>query len=309
MPDTVWFHQSIEKSLGNLSRDFFVGSKTILLLPDSKLVRNSDSFISSAQKVAKKLQEFAQQVSVYPLALDGFESFNRQSTRFIFIQQPPLKVKSKNWLGRFADDEVIPVVRKIGTPEQFAECENLVCFGLLGQSARFAVSGLMSLASVLLPTATLAQIYMENVNGFMHRAYSEILASQIVPKNRFNFLADDKGFFSGKDIVAVEAAALKIHGAAVKDDKLIKESVRVNFGDQLLLQTFLEGMPTNSSKMLASKTNFQPKVDDKKCNFCLKCLDVCPNGSILVQGKKIKISNDCVRCGACVDECPESALH
>ena len=308
MPDTVWFYQSIEKSLEKFSRDFFVGSKTIFLLPDSKLDYNSDGFGFAVRKITEKLKEFGQQVIAFPVELEGFESFNRQSTRFVFIQQPPLKVKNKNWLGRFSDDEVIPVVRKVGLPEQLTECDNIVCFGLLGRSARFGISGLMSLASALLPTVTLAQIYMENVNGFMHRAYTEILASQIVPKNRFNLLAEDKGFFCGKDMVAVEAAAMKAHGVPIKSDKLIKESVRADFGDQLLLQTYLEGMPANACKMSASKTNFQPKIDDKKCNFCLKCLDICPNGSILAQGKKINISKDCVRCGSCVDECPESAL-
>jgi ferredoxin len=51
------------------------------------------------------------------------------------------------------------------------------------------------------------------------------------------------------------------------------------------------------------------KVDVAKCTGCKKCVDVCPNGSISMDGEKAKVSEECIDCGACVGECEFQAIE
>ena len=61
-------------------------------------------------------------------------------------------------------------------------------------------------------------------------------------------------------------------------------------------------MPRNSAKIFAEK----PKVDNKKCNRCGICVNVCPVGAI--DKTELKIDDEiCLRCFACVKKCPKEA--
>ena len=50
------------------------------------------------------------------------------------------------------------------------------------------------------------------------------------------------------------------------------------------------------------------KVDKKKCNGCGICRDICLLSAIKIENGKAVISDDCVECGACVNECPNGAM-
>lgn len=61
-------------------------------------------------------------------------------------------------------------------------------------------------------------------------------------------------------------------------------------------------LPRNSAKMFAEK----PKIDNKKCNRCGICINICPVGAI--DKKELKIDdNICLRCFACVKKCPKES--
>ena len=50
------------------------------------------------------------------------------------------------------------------------------------------------------------------------------------------------------------------------------------------------------------------KVDKKKCNGCSICKDICPVNAIKIENERAIISDDCVECGACVNQCPNEAI-
>lgn len=50
--------------------------------------------------------------------------------------------------------------------------------------------------------------------------------------------------------------------------------------------------------------------DYEKCNKCGKCLQICPNDSLSIEGEKLKIErNTCDACGLCTEYCTFSAME
>ena len=51
-------------------------------------------------------------------------------------------------------------------------------------------------------------------------------------------------------------------------------------------------------------------VDEEKCVGCGMCIEVCPQGVLVLEGKKVRIEdlNGCMECGACAKNCPTEAL-
>jgi len=50
-------------------------------------------------------------------------------------------------------------------------------------------------------------------------------------------------------------------------------------------------------------------VDQKKCNGCGKCIEVCPvNAIALENAKAIILKPKCIDCCTCVIECPLKAI-
>lgn len=66
-------------------------------------------------------------------------------------------------------------------------------------------------------------------------------------------------------------------------------------------------------------TNFIPVVDEKTCNGCGKCFNICPVEAMTLvstndpnkpKGKKAKLNEDiCLGCGVCVRSCPTDSIH
>ncbi|TAL18230.1 4Fe-4S dicluster domain-containing protein [bacterium] len=50
--------------------------------------------------------------------------------------------------------------------------------------------------------------------------------------------------------------------------------------------------------------------DREKCVGCLMCIDVCPHGVFVAEGRAVKVENGkkCMECGACVKNCPAGAV-
>lgn len=58
-----------------------------------------------------------------------------------------------------------------------------------------------------------------------------------------------------------------------------------------------------------SWTTEKAVIDEAKCNFCLLCYAVCPEGCILRKENKLKIDEDyCKGCGICAETCPVNAI-
>ena len=53
------------------------------------------------------------------------------------------------------------------------------------------------------------------------------------------------------------------------------------------------------------------KIDNDKCIGCCRCLEVCPHQVFGLNANKAEFIhfNSCMECGACVKNCPVSALQ
>ncbi|MBA3011401.1 MAG: ATP-binding protein [Proteobacteria bacterium] len=53
-----------------------------------------------------------------------------------------------------------------------------------------------------------------------------------------------------------------------------------------------------------------PEVDDAKCTYCKRCMDICRFGAIAVVAKKVLTFPElCHSCGGCMAICPEDAIR
>ena len=52
------------------------------------------------------------------------------------------------------------------------------------------------------------------------------------------------------------------------------------------------------------------RIDEKKCNLCLECIEVCPEGVLeLVDGRPVHVYTEkCRGCKECLNICPEDAI-
>jgi NAD-dependent dihydropyrimidine dehydrogenase PreA subunit len=309
MLPTVKTHKILEKSLENLSGDFFVsGGKTLLVIPEFAH-QLDDGFVKLVNAVAKKLIALSQTVTIAGAGSWDWPTVNRRNARYDHFDAASVKIKSKDWFGRFRDDVAESVIKKFGLVSDVTDCDKIVFAGKLLPSTRFGINGLLSLVTGLLPTVTLANIYMQNVNGKMGRAILEIAVQKILPKTVFSFLQMQSGVISGNDIVAVESTALKTSNLPFQASKFTREAIRLNLGDVMLLGTDVKGDKLSNHPIMPGRKNSIPQIDMAKCNLCLDCSDVCPNGSIEQNGNIIQIQKSmCARCGACVDCCGQHAL-
>lgn len=66
-------------------------------------------------------------------------------------------------------------------------------------------------------------------------------------------------------------------------------------------------------------TNYMPRIDDRLCNGCAKCIDACPVGAMTLvsandplkkRKRRARLEEDlCLGCGVCTRTCPEDALR
>jgi len=66
-------------------------------------------------------------------------------------------------------------------------------------------------------------------------------------------------------------------------------------------------------------TNYMPRIDDRLCNGCAKCIDACPVGAMTLvsandplkkRKRRARLEEDlCLGCGVCTRTCPEHALR
>ncbi len=47
---------------------------------------------------------------------------------------------------------------------------------------------------------------------------------------------------------------------------------------------------------------------NENCVGCGTCVDSCPVGAIVQSGEMYKITDECTECGACVEVCPVEAI-
>jgi NAD-dependent dihydropyrimidine dehydrogenase PreA subunit len=82
----------------------------------------------------------------------------------------------------------------------------------------------------------------------------------------------------------------------------------------LVLSLDLAGTtPWYPSTINTTKNHFSVELDAERCTGAADCVKVCPRDVLKMKGKarKVEIAHPdaCLRCGACVVQCPDDALH
>lgn len=310
MSDTIWCFEQKEKSLECISRDFFAsGTKTLVLVPQQEKLLKNEGFVAYVEQVLQTLQQLGQEITVIGAGSWSCATATRNNSQFVFENMPMFQARRRNLIGKLSTQEdVLPVLPKVGLCDRFVECDNVVLVSCLHQSSRFDINGLMSLVENILPTYSLSQAYMQNQNGAMIRSLTEIVAAKIFPKVALSILWNENGVVLGRDMVAVESVALRNAGMNLRDDRLILESVKLDLGDILIQRSFVSGGFVGRKPAKHSRINSKPIWKKELCNLCLDCLDSCPNGALTKKDRIVAIGSNCVRCGACIDFCNHEAL-
>ena len=87
-----------------------------------------------------------------------------------------------------------------------------------------------------------------------------------------------------------------------------------NGAAMLVLSIDLAGTtPWYPSTLNMARNHFSLELDAARCTGAADCVRVCPRDVLEMTGAARKVAiahpDDCVRCGACVVQCPEDALH
>jgi Pyruvate/2-oxoacid:ferredoxin oxidoreductase delta subunit len=311
VPDTIWSYEQKEKSLDIISRDFFAsGTKTLVLTPMQDKEMNKD-FYNFISLILNHLTRIGQKVTIIGAGFwDSFNQVSKVNGMFVFETMPSFKAKRKDFLGRFSIlDEAPPLLEKVGLLNDLCDCDNVVVIGNVRNSSRFGITALLSLVENILPTFTLTQSYMLNQNGLMQKALGEIIFAKLYPKVALSIVWNENGVVFGRDMVAVESVSINTTGLNIRNDKLLLESARLDIGDIFFSSSSIEGQFSGVKPVKSTRFNVKPRWLMQKCNLCLNCIDVCPNGSIYKKADHLAINSNCVRCGACIDECNMDALY
>jgi uncharacterized protein (DUF362 family)/Pyruvate/2-oxoacid:ferredoxin oxidoreductase delta subunit len=138
--------------------------------------------------------------------------------------------------------------------------------------------------------------------------------------------------FAGESPVAVDMTAAAVVGASIEDVPLLMaaslmgmseadaanirvlgerfEHVRVRgFRFPPISSTnFTERLPKFIDRPLRKALTGRPHIENRKCNRCGVCVDVCPAGVMKKTGR-IEIAYDrCIRCYCCQEMCPQGAI-
>ncbi|MHC1774753.1 MAG: DUF362 domain-containing protein [Lentimicrobium sp.] len=68
--------------------------------------------------------------------------------------------------------------------------------------------------------------------------------------------------------------------------------------------------PAHNASPDGTKPTIQyPRIDPEKCTACGICIDICPNGTIVIEnGKAFVRTDNCRNCRVCIKACPENAI-
>jgi len=75
----------------------------------------------------------------------------------------------------------------------------------------------------------------------------------------------------------------------------------------------IAGCPNNCAKVQLNDIGFMgqciPQLEERLCEGCLACIDICPSGAIEKVDDTVRIDDaKCIRCGKCIKTCPEKAV-
>ncbi|MFO7637325.1 MAG: EFR1 family ferrodoxin [Clostridia bacterium] len=61
-------------------------------------------------------------------------------------------------------------------------------------------------------------------------------------------------------------------------------------------------------RLFSRKRNDYLSIDPEKCIGCMRCVQICPTGNIVISEGKARMNGDCIWCTRCVNFCPRDAV-
>jgi 2-oxoacid:acceptor oxidoreductase gamma subunit (pyruvate/2-ketoisovalerate family)/2-oxoacid:acceptor oxidoreductase delta subunit (pyruvate/2-ketoisovalerate family) len=105
---------------------------------------------------------------------------------------------------------------------------------------------------------------------------------------------------------AVDATSMGFSSVETKAQE--KKSLEAS-GSEIEIGGTYKADGSSRQNITSSWTTQKAIIDQDKCNFCLFCYTLCPEGCILREEKELKIEYDyCKGCGICEKVCPPKAI-
>jgi uncharacterized protein (DUF362 family)/NAD-dependent dihydropyrimidine dehydrogenase PreA subunit len=138
--------------------------------------------------------------------------------------------------------------------------------------------------------------------------------------------------FAGEDGVAIDSEACSIFGYKPSDILILEETTKAGFGindknfierrgdgwstintlkaKKAILSDIFYKIPEKLFFIISYITSCRPKINEKICLKCGKCIDECSQDAIYINHKKkYKIkSKKCILCMCCIETCPYKAI-
>lgn len=224
-------------------------------------------------------------------------------------------VEHKRKIENFSDYKTQKpfLLSKYYLPNSILDAKFIVPINMFDASPIFGIKGVVSSFFWFLPTYTRNEILIHE--GIINRStallevFSEINKKIIFSVNLL--LCNTSVAVISEDSVAADAFTSALAGIKALSIPITKIANKQKLGTGDIMRLIVSGEKFSKPVTFLNKreVNKSITIDSSKCNLCMKCLDVCPFGAIVINKDNLLISKDkCNKCAYCIEVCPLEAI-
>lgn len=224
-------------------------------------------------------------------------------------------VEHKRKIEKFSDYRTQKpfFLTKFYLPKSMVDAQFIVPINMFDTSPMFGIKGVVSSFFWFLPTYTRSQILiLENVvnrSTALLEVYSEISKRIVFAVNLL--LNDINAAVISEDSVATDAFTSALAGIKALSVPITKIANKEKLGTGDIMRLIVSGEKFSSPVTFLKRKEIDKSltIDKSKCNLCIKCLDICPSGAIIIDNDNLCINQEkCNKCAYCIEICPLKAI-
>ncbi len=225
-------------------------------------------------------------------------------------------VEHKRKIEKFSDYKTQKpfFLSKFYFPKSIVDAKFIVPINMFDTSPIFGIKGVVSSFFWFLPTYTRSEILiLENIinrSTALLEAFSEISKRIIFA---VNLLLNEVNMATiSEDSVATDAFTSALVGIKALSIPITKIANKKKLGTGDIMRLIISGEKFSKPVTFLERKEVDKSVtiNSAKCNLCMKCLDFCPLGAIIIDEENLCINNDkCNKCAYCIEICPLKAIN